>query len=426
MLLLNAENDLPGRAEEAERFGLLLSSKGVEHSIGTIAERDFEGLLRDFEDAKSETVERVLGFIMAQEPAAPTPSPSAEPSATAPASPTPRPVHQPIPPNSGPGSGADRPYAEVDESLHESGALRYWRFAPADLEPAGVGSVEPLSLVVFVPAAGPTDPFEPEAYRAWLEHLARGGNVVIYPVYTGIGLGPGQWSSRLSNTMGQAMKDLKTDETLASRIDLSSMTVAGHGQGATLAANLAADWFAEHLPLPRGLMLMMPRDPDGLLMDAARLSNMPADAKLVFVEGSETLGYDRDFEIDLWERSAHAPIDWRSRLLLQSDAYGSPGLEASFQAPYTGSFHGATNAFDWYGTWKWLDALIDCTFRGDHCAYAFGAGGEFGRDHAQQTFMGFWSDGRMVKPAMASDGPPRPPKWKLLLPYVDKRGTALR
>ena len=56
------------------------------------------------------------------------------------------------------------------------------------------------------------------------------------------------------------------------------------------------------------------------------------------------------------------------------------------------------DAFDWYGTWKWLDALMSCAFDGEWCEVALG-------NTPEQRFMGEWSDGVPVTEASVTDDP---------------------
>ena len=51
---------------------------------------------------------------------------------------------------------------------------------------------------------------------------------------------------------------------------------------------------------------------------------------------------------------------------------------------------GTTDALDYYGTWKLLDALTDAAFYGKNRKYALG-------DTPEQRYMGKWSDGTPVK-----------------------------
>lgn len=52
-----------------------------------------------------------------------------------------------------------------------------------------------------------------------------------------------------------------------------------------------------------------------------------------------------------------------------------------------------TDAFDYWGYWKWLDALTDAAFYGTNRAYALG-------NTVEQTSMGSWSDGHPVTSAV--------------------------
>ena len=49
----------------------------------------------------------------------------------------------------------------------------------------------------------------------------------------------------------------------------------------------------------------------------------------------------------------------------------------------------ATDTLDYFGYWKWFDALIDAAFFGRNRGIALG-------DTPEQRFMGKWSDGNPV------------------------------
>ena len=68
---------------------------------------------------------------------------------------------------------------------------------------------------------------------------------------------------------------------------------------------------------------------------------------------------------------------------------------------YFGGLIGALDAFDTYGTWKWTDALMDCSFTKKNCQYAFGS-------TTQEQFMGSWSDGTPVVTAVDVTDPGTP------------------
>jgi hypothetical protein len=59
------------------------------------------------------------------------------------------------------------------------------------------------------------------------------------------------------------------------------------------------------------------------------------------------------------------------------------------------------DALDWYGTWKWADALMSCSFAGKDCQYALG-------DTPEQRFMGTWSDGVPIAEPQVTEDPGTP------------------
>jgi hypothetical protein len=95
---------------------------------------------------------------------------------------------------------------------------------------------------------------------------------------------------------------------------------------------------------------------------------------------------------------ANVPADQRDFVLMHSDRHGSPALIADHYAPLTASSGWDVNALDWFGTWKLLDLLTDCSFRDHGCSTAFGGS-------PIEMSMGEWSDGRPVVPLTVTDSP---------------------
>ena len=65
---------------------------------------------------------------------------------------------------------------------------------------------------------------------------------------------------------------------------------------------------------------------------------------------------------------------------------------------------GPARRLDWYGTWKFFDALTDCSFDDTGCDAALG-------NTPEQRFMGIWSDGTPVTEAEITDDPLRRPAF---------------
>lgn len=94
------------------------------------------------------------------------------------------------------------------------------------------------------------------------------------------------------------------------------------------------------------------------------------------------------------------PLDRRDYVIIQSDGHGAPPLAADhlFTQGVVGG--GDVDALDWFGSWKLFDALTGCAFAKVGCDALNGSGAE--------TFMGKWSDGVPVKPAIVTDDPGAP------------------
>lgn len=410
--LFVAASDLPGRQAEAANLALQLQAAGVDHAVLTVPGRSFSSLLALLGSAGDPPTEALLAFVAERRPDAPspTPRPSASPAPSPTASPDTNRPAAPEPPVSGPGSEADLAYPQARLERVEQGNLAWWQVLPEGEVLVGPGGGESLRLLVFVPASGPADPSQPTAYLSWLEHLARAGNRVILPDYAAPGLPPTAWSLRVRRIAQAALAEPSAPGTPA--LDPDGMAWVGHGVGAVLAANAAAHWFEDGLPVPRVLLAAMPRDPEDLL-ELLALRRLPADLRLLILAAAADPGRDPALERALWERSAQLPMDWRERLVLVGDAHGLPVLGAGFEEAYTQAPHGRLDAHDWYGTWKWLDALQRCAYANQDCASALGGGRE-------QLDLGSWSDGRPVAAArrepFASERPAQ--VW---LPYALRR-----
>lgn len=85
----------------------------------------------------------------------------------------------PSQPATGPG-GSGYNHAAVRKTLRGEEALQFWVFEPAEPHAAAA------PVVVFTHGWGATNP---RAYGAWIDHIVRRGNIVVYPVYQK----PGSW-----------------------------------------------------------------------------------------------------------------------------------------------------------------------------------------------------------------------------------------
>lgn len=389
LLLLVAQSELAGLDDEAHGFARRVAATGGEVVVETMP-RDHDALVDRIGLPGDRTTERIVAAILegrtptATATATATTRPSATPTGAPTPTSTPADARPPGQPSGGPG-GATRPFAAVRDAgdADPGGWAAWWPDAPA---PAG-----PWPVVVFLADAG--GGHAASDYGAWIEHVARGGYLVVAPS----GGGPAEQAA------AGVERGLRALAAAGVAAEEGWRAYAGHGTGADVAARLAAGWYALGLPAPRALLAIAPShagDPGW----GASPGRLPGDAMAVLV----TLGSsDRDplAEDRAWRAMRLLPGRQRAHLALVDDRYGAPALVADAAAPLAAGA-GALDALDWRGAWRWLDALLACRREGRWCAHVL-------EDPAVQVDLGRWSDGWPVGAARLGAGPPAAPALAL-------------
>jgi pimeloyl-ACP methyl ester carboxylesterase len=322
-----------------------------------------------------------LGLLLAAGGLAVAQTEDAPPVAVAPSPPL-TPVPQPpAQPADGPG-GAAYSHATVERDHFGGGALECWVFKPA-------GPVPALAPVVVFCHGWLA--MQPWTYMGWITHLARRGNIVIYPRYqAGARTPPSALTPNAASAVRDALTRLAEQRTV--RPDTTRVSVVGHSMGGVVAADLAARWKGLGIPRPRVLLCVEPRGTDA---DNSRwglgLPNMAAldaDTLLVCVSGSDDHAVSPAAAEAVYNAASQVPAENRSLLMVSTDRHGAPALVADHLFP-TSPDSRRTDALDYLVCWKLLDGLMDAAFSGTHREYALGG-------TPQQRSVGVWSDGVAV------------------------------
>ena len=331
----------------------------------------------------------------------------------------------PTQPDTGPG-GKQYVHAKVTKNRYGTGNQEYWIFEPDMPKPASA------PVVVFLHGWGGMNPLY---YGAWLDHLVKRGNIVVYPRYQATLLTP--LKDFLPNTTG-AIKDAVTRLQSARghvKPDLNRFAVVGHSMGGLLSANVAALAKEEKLPQMRAVMAIEPGITEAPInAPLPDLRKIPAETLLLAVAGDQdTLVRDTDAKRIYYESTEVSEAN-KDFIMIVTDTHGTPSLQASHRMPTAmdrsydngeGVSGGPANpervgnsssrrngnanesrrtetmlvnALDYYGTWKLFDALCDAAFYNTNREYALG-------NTTQQRFMGRWSDGVPVKELKITDNP---------------------
>jgi pimeloyl-ACP methyl ester carboxylesterase len=338
---------------------------------------------------------------------------------------------------SGPG-GKDYKHARVTKTIYGKGAIQYWLFEPAEPAPKSA------PLIVFNHGWSATDPF---IYGAWIEHIVRKGNIVVFPRYQeNLITLPSDFTANAIASVKDAIAQLKSEAGHV-KPNLDKFAIVGHSAGGLITANMAAMAKDAGLPEPKALMCVQPGKTDLAGFQLVDLSKIPAVTLLLAVAGdADTTCGDTDAKRIFREATAITAAN-KNFIMIFSDDRGSPTLRATHMSPLAfnekeledakpaakpqaalsaGLFSGlisgdlsfledllksdqgkqlrrstaqmpyfidlvdTLNALDYYGYWKLFDALCDAAFYSKNREFALG-------NTTQQRFMGKWSNGEPVK-----------------------------
>ncbi len=305
----------------------------------------------------------------------------------------PFPLSPPTPPTQppeGPGGSNYSSHTVITE-VFGIDADQYFIFTPADPVPASA------PVIVFNHGWIATDPV---VYQAWINHLVKRGNIVIYPVYQT----PNRWlyppdkiTPNAIAAVQKAIAYLQGNGTITP--DLSRFAIVGHSAGGIITANMAALAATEGLPVPKALMSVEP----GIskLIPLGNLSTIPNDALLLSVAADQDkIAGNNDARL-IFLQTPQISLENKDYITLVTDVYGRPGLRANHMTPIGLVRMGSSitcNAQDFYGLWKLFDGLCDAAFYDTDREYALG-------NTTQQRFMGLWSDGTPVHELLVTDNP---------------------
>lgn len=315
-------------------------------------------------------------------------------------------------PNAGPG-GTIYKHKEASKKVYGDGAKQFWLYEPQNPRPMSA------PLVVFNHGWGGTNP---RAYGAWIEHIVRRGNIVVFPLYQD----PGSFRYPTKLVTGNALEAVKAAVAELKngahvQPELDKVAFVGHSAGGQIAANLAALAKDHGIPVPKAVMPVQPGKSwarfDRINIPLEDMSKIPASVLLVTVVGEDDrVAKDIDAK-RIFKESTGVPLGNKDFVVLRSDKHGQPKLVAGHFAPaardssYDSGSKGepagfesdtsgerSIDALDFYGTWKLFDGLCEAGFYGRNKNYALG-------NTESQRFMGKWSDGVPVKELLVTKQP---------------------
>lgn len=311
-------------------------------------------------------------------------------------------IRQPTQPVDGPG-GAKAVHASVIHHVYGQGATQYWIYEPDAPKP------ESAPVVIFIHG---WSAMNPAIYGAWIDHLVKRGNIVVFPKYQATPFtSPRDFTSNTIASIQDAIKQLQSEADHV-RPQLDHFAAVGHSVGGLLVANLAALAAESALPQIKAVMSTEPgktASGEGRpFVPLVEMSKIPASTLLLAVAGDRDTLVGKSDALRIFHESATVLPENKNFVLVESDQHGSPALIANHLTPvapdlgYDTSANGPSSrpalrnaglmldAIDYYAFWKLFDGLSDAAFFGTHREFALG-------NTPEQRYMGKWSDGTSVK-----------------------------
>ena len=338
---------------------------------------------------------------------------------------------QPNQPKSGPG-GANYNHKNFSMYHYREGNEEYWLFEPASPLP------KTAPVIVFLHGWGG---MEPRIYGAWIEHLVRRGNIVIYPRYqSNLRTRPSSMTPAAIGAVKDAFENLKQEGHVKPKKGF--FAAVGHSLGGVIAANIAARAKKEKLPGVNAIMALEPGDSKNPATEKAKrikvegilddYSTIPSNTLLLTVIGADDRVAGDETAVKIFNGAKSVPIKNKAFITIYSDNHGTPPLVANHFFPVapvdiatteeeeikgpvrkkikeqikkrieSRKEQGETDdrfkvdALDYHGSWRLFDALTDCAFYKKNCDYAL-------NDTQKMRFMGRWGDGAPVKELSVTD-----------------------
>lgn len=289
------------------------------------------------------------------------------------------------------GLGADGSNGIVADSmpsrLLRSRMVHYYR-------PEGV---ERASPVVFLFPAFKS--WQPVYYDHLIRHLVSRGNCVVYASY-GLTQFPYQFRT-YRNLFDGATEGMRA---LGAYADTSRIGFVGHSFGASAVPAFAYECVAGKGWGARGAFMYLMAPFYLFCCRQQKLEDFPATVNLIVQVFEDDDMNDHRMAKDVFE-AIDIPAPDKDYIVLRSDTCPQSGyvFRADHDVPFgSADIEGEVDGLDFYGVFRYLDALAEWTFAADTAAreIALGDGAPL------QRTMGLWRDGSPVREALVSDNAP--------------------
>ena len=267
--------------------------------------------------------------------------------------------------------------------------------------------------IFFSHAYGARDPI---GYTDMIDHLVSRGFAVVYPQYPSIF---SNWMERYDILWAGFSQAVANYPNV---IDDTRVGYVGHSFGGGATPRMALNGNAQGWGSNGKFMVTMAPWHSYDMTDSD-LASFSSDMKFLSFVYEDDPTNDHRFAIDIYDH-INIPNSQRDFIKLYSDTNCSYILEADHVPPMNdGSGNGVTDGYDYYGTWKFIDALADYAHNGS----LVGKNVAIGNGSVLQKYMGKWTcDNTNVTDAEVTDNPsPTKPESFYQFPWSDSANPRL-
>lgn len=176
----------------------------------------------------------------------------------------------------------------------------------------------------------------PQYFGGWIEHLARKGNLVLFPRFQEVNrTRPIEATANASRMVREALKALADDPE--AKPDLNRVVYVGYLAGTIVALDLAAGAEDYHLPAPKLIMNLMPGgvakegETRGIAMPD--LAKIKAETLLITMNGDQEHAPADRISRQIFAGTTAIPATSKLFMRVASDRHGYPPLSATLVSP---------------------------------------------------------------------------------------------
>lgn len=186
----------------------------------------------------------------------------------------------------------------------------------------------PRPVVIFMHGYRALDPYD---YGGWIDHLARRGNIVIYPIYEKTRRdGREQLLKQATAGIHNALDYIKAQNM---PIDTAHIATVGHSLGGGMTVLLATRGPQLNLPLLCAAMPVQPGSKGGQGFHYEVFAELPHSLKVLVVDGDSDQFKDSRFGVHIIPEASQVSAINKAYFILQSSKDSTPPLLADHYAP---------------------------------------------------------------------------------------------